>query len=247
MLNVLIRLIFAHLIGDFVLQSDRLCRMKYGKSLKNRILALSFHSLLQALLTYIFLGTWDCYVIPLIIMATHFVIDYIKVSYSNNSLPSFLIDQAAHYLVIILLWWSFFIHGQYAINHATAFIGDNMWIMLVSYVAILSPTSILIKLFIDYEKWMPEVEISQGLPNAGKWIGYLERILILSFIFSGNIEGIGFLLAAKSVFRFGELNKAKDIKITEYVLIGTFLSFTIAILIGFVAQWLLTYGHELIG
>ena len=41
------------------------------------------------------------------------------------------------------------------------------------------------------------------------------------------------LLAAKSVFRFGELNKAQDIKTTEYVLIGTLASFTVAILVGF--------------
>lgn len=51
----------------------------------------------------------------------------------------------------------------------------------------------------------------------------------------GCMEGIGFLLAAKSVFRFGELTKAKEVKITEYVLIGALSSFTIAILIGAVA------------
>lgn len=51
----------------------------------------------------------------------------------------------------------------------------------------------------------------------------------------GCMEGIGFLHAAKSVFRFGELTKAKEVKITEYVLIGTLSSFTIAILIGAVA------------
>ena len=51
----------------------------------------------------------------------------------------------------------------------------------------------------------------------------------------GCMEGIEFLLAAKSVFRFGELAKAKEVKITEYVLIGTLSSFTIAILIGAVA------------
>ncbi len=49
------------------------------------------------------------------------------------------------------------------------------------------------------------------------------------------MEGIGFLLAAKSVFRFGELTKAKEVKITEYVMIGTLSSFTIAILLGAVA------------
>lgn len=42
-------------------------------------------------------------------------------------------------------------------------------------------------------------------------------------------------MAAKSIFRFGELNKAKEIKITEYVLIGTLASFTIATVIGFIA------------
>ena len=44
---------------------------------------------------------------------------------------------------------------------------------------------------------------------------------------------MGFLLAAKSVFRFGDLNKAKEIKITEYVLLGTLASFTIALLVAF--------------
>ena len=54
---------------------------------------------------------------------------------------------------------------------------------------------------------------------------YIERILILTFVLVGSFEGVGFLLAAKSVFRFGELNKAKEIQTTEYVLIGTFAMF----------------------
>ncbi|RZK66384.1 MAG: DUF3307 domain-containing protein, partial [Pedobacter sp.] len=36
-------------------------------------------------------------------------------------------------------------------------------------------------------------------------------------------------LAAKSIFRFGDLKDAHDIKLTEYVLIGTLLSFSIAV------------------
>ncbi len=62
---------------------------------------------------------------------------------------------------------------------------------------------------------------------------------MFTFIYTGNVEGIGFLLAAKSVFRFGELNRTQDIKVTEYVLIGTFVSFTIAIVLGFGAKWLI--------
>ena len=71
------------------------------------------------------------------------------------------------------------------------------------------------------------------MPRAGEWIGYIERVLILTFVITGNIEAVGFLLAAKSVFRFGDLNKAKEIKITEYVLLGTLASFTIALLVAF--------------
>ena len=77
---------------------------------------------------------------------------------------------------------------------------------------------------------------TQSLPNAGKWIGYIERVFILTFVFVGSFEEIGFLLPAKSVFRFGELSKAKEIRTTEYVLIGTLASFTIAILTGIVVS-----------
>lgn len=83
------------------------------------------------------------------------------------------------------------------------------------------------------KKWTPSATAEKSLPNAGKWTGYFERILILTFILTGNAESIGFLLAAKSIFRFGELSKAQEIETTEYVLIGTLASFTIAILIGF--------------
>ena len=52
-------------------------------------------------------------------------------------------------------------------------------------------------------------------------------------------EGIGFLLAAKSVFRFGDLNNSKDRNLTEYVLIGTLLSFGIAIIIAGIFKYLI--------
>jgi hypothetical protein len=74
--------------------------------------------------------------------------------------------------------------------------------------------------------------INLGLNNAGKYIGILERIFIFTFVIMGKWEGIGFLLAAKSIFRFGDLKESKDRKLTEYILIGTLLSFGIAIAVG---------------
>ena len=46
------------------------------------------------------------------------------------------------------------------------------------------------------------IKEQESLQNAGEWIGMLERTLVLLFIVIGHWEAVGFLLAAKSVFRF---------------------------------------------
>jgi hypothetical protein len=45
---------------------------------------------------------------------------------------------------------------------------------------------------------------------------------------NNQFEAIGLLIAAKALLRFQD----DDLKLTEYVLIGTLLSFTMTILIG---------------
>lgn len=235
---ILIQLIAAHLTGDFLFQSDKMCADKFSKDSSVKYKALTVHALIQAALAYVFIAQWNYWIIPVVIGVCHFIIDWVKTISRKKDLISFLSDQLAHFCVIIGIWWFAFAKMP-QLDMANDMFSTSFWLIATAYIAILAPTSILIKSFIEYEKWMPSDAASQGLPNAGKWIGYLERILILTFIFTDNIEGIGFLLAAKSVFRFGELNKAKDIKITEYVLIGTFASFTIAILIGFGIDWLM--------
>ena len=103
---------------------------------------------------------------------------------------------------------------------------------MTAIVAVTIPASIAIKVFVS--QWLPETTDidSASLTNAGKYIGIFERLFILAFLLTGHWEGIGFLIAAKSVFRFGDLKESKDRKLTEYILIGTLLSFGIAIAIG---------------
>ena len=153
-----------------------------------------------------------------------------------NSLCTFLVYQFCHIMVIAVLW--FLLYGK---ENELSFMGSvcstNVWIIGMAYILMLKPSSILLSLFLD--KWTPTSSNTQSLPNAGQWIGYIERVLILTFVLIGSIEGVGFLLAAKSVFRFGELNKAKEIRTTEYVLIGTLASFTIAILTGIAVSHLI--------
>ena len=53
--------------------------------------------------------------------------------------------------------------------------------------------------------------------------------------------GIGFLIAAKSILRFGEIKERKDRMFAEYVLIGTLLSFTWVLVVAILTQHALHY------
>lgn len=61
---------------------------------------------------------------------------------------------------------------------------------------------------------------------AGKYIGILERILILTLTVTGNISAISVVFAAKSIARFSELSNKQ---FAEYYLVGTLLSFLLAL------------------
>lgn len=54
-----------------------------------------------------------------------------------------------------------------------------------------------------------------------------------------NLQGIGFLLAAKSIFRFGDLKEGHETKMTEYVLLGSLISMAIATIVGIVTNELI--------
>lgn len=240
----LIKMVAAHLLGDFICQNDKMCHNKYATNHRQKFSALTIHALIQAGLTYLFLAQWQDWIVAALIGVSHFCIDWIKSSFKDKGLKTFIVDQCVHFLTIALLWWIYFVKLNHVIGISSYFLSLKAWIFFTALIAVLSPTSILIKKFLEYEKWAPDSHDYKGLPNAGKWIGYLERILILIFIFTDNIEGVGFLLAAKSIFRFGELNKAKELKITEYVLIGTLSSFTIAILIAYSALFVVNLMYE---
>ncbi|MGM9860408.1 MAG: DUF3307 domain-containing protein [Muribaculaceae bacterium] len=228
---ILLRLLFAHILADFFFQNDKICTGKEEKSAKGFIYLL-LHSSIHSLTAYLCVAEWSNWIIPLVVFVSHTLIDYIKVAFMKKGLASFILDQLVHLAIIVILWLSLFDHsgGLYRDFFSMEWNSINTWVVFIAYILILKPTSVFLSLFV--KRWTPLETADKSLPNAGKWIGYLERILILTFLLSGTTEGIGFLLAAKSIFRFGELSKAQEIKTTEYVLIGTLASFSIAILIG---------------
>ncbi len=228
---ILLKLLLAHILSDFVLQTEGMCNGKKTAGL-SRFRNLFLHGLIHAATAYLLVSQWSNWMIPSVLFLTHFIMDYIKSTLMKENLTTFIVDQAVHIGILFILWLFLFQQRDvYCIWLIDNWNDPGVWAVIVAYLLVLKPTSVFLNIFI--KRWTPQ-DSNDHLPNAGKWIGYLERILILTFIFTSNTEGIGFLLAAKSIFRFGELSKAKEIKTTEYVLIGTLASFTVAISIGFV-------------
>ena len=236
-MNLLLKLFIAHLVGDFLLQPAAWVKNKEERKLA--AWQLYVHSLLHGLLVLLFVWDLQDWKYALLISISHFVIDSLKLTLQNDRNRRFLffIDQLAHFVLIYLIWLR--LEGR----SFPAFIFQNKgFLLLVTGIIFLtSPVSFGVKIFIS--KWTPEPEgqDTASLQSAGKYIGFFERLLVFIFIVINQWAAVGFLLAAKSIFRFGDLKEAKDRKLTEYVLIGTLLSFGAAVFMGL----LFTYSLRL--
>lgn len=233
---LLIKLLMAHLIGDFLLQPGSWVAAKESKKL--RAWQLYAHVFIHFLLIIILVWDIDFIKWALLIAAAHLTIDIFKITRkkSANRSTLFFVDQGLHLLSIYLVWvW-------YEESPFPFYLLNDVRVLsfITLFIFITLPTSIIIKVAIS--KWTPHTEdlYDSSLQSAGKYIGILERILIVVFILIGQWEGVGFLLAAKSIFRFGDLKESKDRKLTEYILIGTLLSFGMAILSGLAYKILIT-------
>lgn len=63
---ILLKLLAAHIVGDFFLQTDKICEGKYAKGAR-RLGYLAIHSGINALLAWLFAALWECWQIPVIV------------------------------------------------------------------------------------------------------------------------------------------------------------------------------------
>ena len=185
--TLLLRLLSAHLLADFFLQSDKLCKAK-NESGKKGVIAQLAHAFIHALSAYILLADWKNWIIPLVIFVCHLIIDVLKSRLHGKGTVAFLCDQSVHILVIVLLWWWLYADSTQACGWlANVVSSKQLWAVILAYLSITKPASVLISKFI--RNWTPSNNMQgQGMPRAGEWIGYIERVLILTFVKTGNIR-----------------------------------------------------------
>jgi hypothetical protein len=222
----LTKLILAHLLTDFVLQPTKWIESRNSKHFRSGYLYL--HGGITAGVALLFIGV-QYWIIILIILLSHTLIDGWK-SYQGNTIKYFLIDQAMHLVVIIVCWYFTFLNFTELKIAWEVANNRNFWIIATAFVFVSQPSGILIGELT--KKWRAQIPNSDSLGNAGKWIGVIERIVILALVLNHQYASVGLLLTAKSLLRFNEPNR-QEVK-TEYLLIGTLISFGMAALTGII-------------
>lgn len=233
MTKLILQLLLAHLIGDFILQPNRWVQDKNFRKEKSIYLYLHLLVHVAVLLVLLEFEVKTYWLGILTIVFSHFLIDLTKLHLSQryHSRILFWVDQLAHLLVIgaVVYWYEPF---DFTVN--AVYTEENL-LLITAVLLVTGVSAIVMKVIMS--KWQYKVDTRGSLPEAGKYIGMLERIFVFTFVVLGQWQGIGFLIAAKSVFRFSDLSKAKNKKLTEYILVGTLLSFALAIAVG------LLYNH----
>ncbi len=140
----------------------------------------------------------------------------------------FFTDQMLHMMVLLSV--TMYHHDIGVIFSRINLNKEYFYVVLVCIVLITQVSSIVVKHLMSYWNLSDDAK-DDSLKDVGKYIGMLERLMVFGFIISGQTNAVGYLLAEKSVLRFNDLTISKDRKLTECILIGTMLSFSIAIIV----------------
>lgn len=231
---ILLRLIIAHLLSDFLFQTDKMVQNKKWFS-KEMFTHIAIVYILSAIFSFLW---WQSIIIALL----HYSIDGIKISlnktkyFNTKKTQLFILDQLTHISTIIILW-ALIYHIQHPvlqyINNILTEI--NITLIIFAYLFVTYPLGYGIGLATN--KISNFENQSEKTDKNGFRIGIFERIIILTFVLLSQYEAIGFLITGKSLLRFGSKDENKK---SEYVLLGTMMSYAITIVFGIFIKKIIT-------
>jgi len=226
-------LFIAHFLADFTFQPTKLAQRKL-----NNFKYLIYHALIYAVLFLIAIFPFvkcEIAIFPYIIMiSSHFFIDWIRKlidkKFNRKAIvfASFIVDQIFHVLILAILYYAFDLGSE-----TTSLYGhiqqwpcfNSLITYCLIFVILWDPAAVFIKkLFtyiIDGNSCMQE----ENDPQIGRIIGKLERIIVSVLILYNQFGAIGFVLTAKSIARYKQL---EDKNFAEKYLVGTLTSVLIA-------------------
>jgi len=228
-------LISVHLLADFLFQTSAYSEKK-RKKLKPLLLHCFIYFIVFEIVLLSILQFKKAFLLGMIISVLHFFINFTK-NKLEKSFPQrrlqiwiFSINQLIHFVILIGIYYIFNLENSVS-NLYLKLEGYENFKTIILYISVFSiiyePASVFIrKLFTSISsKTYPKANLEEL--KAGNIIGKLERIIIAILLLNNQFGVIGFVLTAKSIARFKQMEN-RDF--AEKYLIGTLTSFLIVLI-----------------
>ncbi len=251
-LRTLLAVYLGHLTADFVFQPRRLVDGK----LRGRVSAYLLHGLIHYLSTILLVGFFipgsivslRTHLVIVALTLVHLLIDVAKVQLTarrviRDGTGSYVADQLVHLLTVVLAAWLLSPCMSFAALaaplQAARGLENKFLAVPVIYLGVVFGGGYLIRYMTrslaESVKDEDTEKAGEQLQNAGLYIGWLERFLILPALLLRSPAAVGLILTAKAITRYPEFKSAR---FAEYVLIGTLLSVSLAFVGAIFLAWL---------
>lgn len=224
---MVLAMILAHLVGDYVLQWDKLAACK-SKELKG----VFAHCFIVSIVTILFALPFDPYWWQgvLFISAAHLFIDAIQL-YVKPPVPAlarFLLDQVAHFTVILL---ALAVGGYLPVttvttSFAAATQSEQIMLFILGYAFVTMPAWVLVK-FTAYGLVQGTAPEFPGRTN--KYVEILERVLITTFVLLGQYFLVPLVMLPRLATEWPDVQKNGN---PTLYLVQLLSSVTLAIVVG---------------
>jgi uncharacterized protein DUF3307 len=236
----------AHLLTDFVFQTHRLVEQKKRGKFFAYFLHGTTHYFSTVILVSFFVAgsglSLRTHLVLLALALVHLLIDLAKIRLAQKSLGSdgagaYVADQLLHFVSVAFAAWLLspglsFAEVTSLLDKGRALPNKLLFVPII-YLGVIFGGGYLIRaLTRPLAKSINLEQPDKGgepMQNAGLYIGWLERFLLLTALLLQSPGTAGLILAAKAIARYPEF---KSEHFAEYFLIGTLLSFSIAVLGG---------------
>jgi hypothetical protein len=237
--RTVLTLLLGHFLADFVFQTNALVQQKKSGRAAGYAKHGAIYFACAAVLTGFFVPaiaySWRFVGVLLGLTLVHLAIDGSKIRLARRTplgegTAAFAVDQAMHFLTIVVAacWIAraepagILLHGLNRMQTPS----NRVLLAVVVYVAVIFGGGYLIRFMTrPLLKHLQAGESRAELSNAGMYIGWLERFLVMTALFLHSPATAGLILAAKSIARYPEFKREQ---FAEYFLIGTLLSISAA-------------------
>ncbi|WP_336004187.1 DUF3307 domain-containing protein [Fusobacterium polymorphum] len=237
-------LISVHLLADFLFQTSAYSEKK-RKMLKPLLLHCFIYFIAFEIVLLSILQFKKAFLLGMIISVLHFLINFTK-NKLEKSFPQrrlqiwiFSISQLIHFFIIIAMYFILNLENSVS-NLYINLQGYENFKTIILYISVFSIIFELASVFIRklFTSISPKTYPKANLEElkAGNIIGKLERIIIAILLLNNQFGVIGFVLTAKSIACFKQMEN-KDF--AEKYLIGTLTSFLIVLISVFILKGLL--------